>query len=668
MDEDEEDEEDDHFDAEEEEDDYDEVEPSLTVEQGGKGSHSVGASESTRDSKPWSKPKESTSEDKVADELPPHPPSAGSPSTALVPSIRPRHSLAFQLRETEQLNSLNALFSGIVNASSSATTSAALPSSAPRIIFVKDAHLMSSTWSNSSTWPKWFDALKTAVRSRRASGQPTTIVLGLGPSILEPLADVPPPTPAALPPGMEEMMPPSYLERQAERINNFVPYRAFEGTVQEATFEDLVKEKNPAAFEKDLWIKKRLETMAGGRWGALVPAFESTSKNGGSAGSSSTSPLQLLQSRLQSLGAGGGPGGGAVPFGLPGLSQAISKGNVAVLEVHGNGNPFMPSSDFKNLFSGRPQEGGGSNNNNSPKKTIWKMVGVFPRARTDEHRKEALLARVRQRLQINNLLLLMALSNGRGYFVDGLKKVQADLEKRLAEGESQSEEKGEKDVKKVETEQADEVLEHVLATSILPWDRVVKLAGDAVGVALSERFPQIWALHQATSLPSTSAAEDIPDGTPSTPSSDSQEPSSKPRSKSPFLTSQRLPVTWSQLVQVAKLEAETQTEYKRLIKDLNAGKSSSSSGSAGGKEGPVAEEKEKEEEPDQVVEDLKKDQTLNKYEKKVLSTIVDRRGLREGFDDVHLPEKTIDAIRSVVSLPLLFPEAFSTGSKAPPLL
>jgi hypothetical protein len=122
-----------------------------------------------------------------------------------------------------------------------------------------------------------------------------------------------------------------------------------------------------------------------------------------------------------------------------------------------------------------------------------------------------------------------------------------------------------------------------------------------------------------------------------------------------------VPVSWQQLVDAAKRDFAIRAHYLELVKPDEATdetESADSLVSKGGKPMP-----EKDDAPDPVVEALKKDSTLNKYEKKVLSTIVDRRRLREGFDDVHLPEKTIDAIRSVVSLPLLFPEAFSTGSQ-----
>ncbi|WOO78888.1 Protein MSP1 [Vanrija pseudolonga] len=65
---------------------------------------------------------------------------------------------------------------------------------------------------------------------------------------------------------------------------------------------------------------------------------------------------------------------------------------------------------------------------------------------------------------------------------------------------------------------------------------------------------------------------------------------------------------------------------------------------------------------DPVVEALKKSKDLGKHERRLLGCIVDQNQLaKASFDDVHLPFKTIDGIRTVISLPLLFPEAFQSG-------
>ena len=66
--------------------------------------------------------------------------------------------------------------------------------------------------------------------------------------------------------------------------------------------------------------------------------------------------------------------------------------------------------------------------------------------------------------------------------------------------------------------------------------------------------------------------------------------------------------------------------------------------------------------PDAVVTALRKSSDLNKYEKRLLPCIVDAHKLATtDFSRVHLPSTTIDAIRTMVSLPLLYPDAFRTG-------
>lgn len=65
---------------------------------------------------------------------------------------------------------------------------------------------------------------------------------------------------------------------------------------------------------------------------------------------------------------------------------------------------------------------------------------------------------------------------------------------------------------------------------------------------------------------------------------------------------------------------------------------------------------------DNVVERIKKAKDLSSHERRLLSCIVDTSKLSATtFEDVHLPYKTIDAIRTLISLPLLFPEAFQGG-------
>jgi hypothetical protein len=65
---------------------------------------------------------------------------------------------------------------------------------------------------------------------------------------------------------------------------------------------------------------------------------------------------------------------------------------------------------------------------------------------------------------------------------------------------------------------------------------------------------------------------------------------------------------------------------------------------------------------DLVVEELLRSKTLSQHERRLLPCIVDPTKVSSTtFKDVHLPEKTIDTIRSIISLPLLFPDAFRSG-------
>ncbi|KIO28158.1 hypothetical protein M407DRAFT_231109 [Tulasnella calospora MUT 4182] len=64
---------------------------------------------------------------------------------------------------------------------------------------------------------------------------------------------------------------------------------------------------------------------------------------------------------------------------------------------------------------------------------------------------------------------------------------------------------------------------------------------------------------------------------------------------------------------------------------------------------------------DEVIERVKSDPSLDTHEKRLLSCIVDTTTVPTTFANVHLPVKTVDAIRTMVSLPLLYPKAFSEG-------
>ncbi|KIP09632.1 hypothetical protein PHLGIDRAFT_102653 [Phlebiopsis gigantea 11061_1 CR5-6] len=68
-----------------------------------------------------------------------------------------------------------------------------------------------------------------------------------------------------------------------------------------------------------------------------------------------------------------------------------------------------------------------------------------------------------------------------------------------------------------------------------------------------------------------------------------------------------------------------------------------------------------EEQTDEVIERLKRDPDLEQHEQRLLGCIVDTASISTTFNHVHLPERTIDSVRTIVSLPLLHPAAFQHG-------
>ncbi|KIM55869.1 hypothetical protein SCLCIDRAFT_133797 [Scleroderma citrinum Foug A] len=64
---------------------------------------------------------------------------------------------------------------------------------------------------------------------------------------------------------------------------------------------------------------------------------------------------------------------------------------------------------------------------------------------------------------------------------------------------------------------------------------------------------------------------------------------------------------------------------------------------------------------DEVVEAVKQDKDLDPHEERLLGCIVDPASLSTTFAQVHLPQHTIDSVRTLVSLPLLYPAAFQMG-------
>lgn len=74
---------------------------------------------------------------------------------------------------------------------------------------------------------------------------------------------------------------------------------------------------------------------------------------------------------------------------------------------------------------------------------------------------------------------------------------------------------------------------------------------------------------------------------------------------------------------------------------------------------PKARPAETESGRERLISSLRK--TSNSHEKKLLNGVVDAKSIRTTFSDVHVPPETIDALKTLTSLSLVRPEAFTYG-------
>ena len=117
-------------------------------------------------------------------------------------------------------------------------------------------------------------------------------------------------------------------------------------------------------------------------------------------------------------------------------------------------------------------------------------------------------------------------------------------------------------------------------------------------------------------------------------------------------------VKWDDIMTAWQAEQDETTKMKRQIKRHLPRRTTSATPVEDGPDQPLRTGSK----TDTVVERVKKTKDLSSHERRLLSCIVDTTKLSATtFEDVHLPYKTIDAIRTLISLPLLFPEAFQGG-------
>ena len=121
-----------------------------------------------------------------------------------------------------------------------------------------------------------------------------------------------------------------------------------------------------------------------------------------------------------------------------------------------------------------------------------------------------------------------------------------------------------------------------------------------------------------------------------------------------------LALSWSDIISAAEDESELSTMFKRHISSFSATKPTTSRSQAQ-TIGVLTPSKAKES-TSSVIASVKSASDLSTYERRLLPCIIDSTRLSTGtFDNVHLPVQTIDTIRTLVTLPLLYPDAFRSG-------
>jgi SpoVK/Ycf46/Vps4 family AAA+-type ATPase len=129
-------------------------------------------------------------------------------------------------------------------------------------------------------------------------------------------------------------------------------------------------------------------------------------------------------------------------------------------------------------------------------------------------------------------------------------------------------------------------------------------------------------------------------------------------------------VPWTAVVQSWVQERDSRNDRKAFLTAFRTIKPPISrhrkSQSLKGAEAATAEEEDEAEEMHEdndiptLIESLKQS-NLDPHEERLLTCIVNPATMPTTFAQVHLPEATIDSIRTIVSLPLLHPSAFRHG-------
>ncbi|CAE6426669.1 unnamed protein product [Rhizoctonia solani] len=518
---------------------------------------------------------------------------------------------------------LKNFFESIINAPVPSTGSTGTQPR-PRIIYLRDFSLLAPSAST------WYPALLSAIRSRRQGHllrpsnplpHPTTLILGASPSSVPSFPSSPSPSPTSHASGIMNIL-------MGQRPRAMLPQYSS-------------REPGPNQDEREIRLRERLKRWS--RSGSVLdnlPAF--TSQRTASSGSTG----------------------------------------------------FMSANGFTSLFGAHPSSvrdqaseggsGGGVSVGTGSKSGYFRACGVVPAARDEARERNVRRAR---RLEVNTLVARMAMGAVGGKIVGSMVTLpKPSKSKKEADETDKDKEKPELPVDKMADDWsrklldwtsarrlADRALAHSILSSLSPSEPIVldetapiheAAAAEEMGSGNTSvaggiplATPVSWEAVRAawdtlrlslgygekttesavvTPAPdSTTTTTPAPSATPassSTTTSATPAPTPPSAPKWSGIGSPREPVPWIDAVLAPPV----------IIL-----------GTDGKPPEPGRE--------DDLVERVKNDPDLEPHEDRLLGCIVNPAELQTTFAQVHLPDATIDSVRTLVSLPLLYPAAFRSG-------
>lgn len=120
------------------------------------------------------------------------------------------------------------------------------------------------------------------------------------------------------------------------------------------------------------------------------------------------------------------------------------------------------------------------------------------------------------------------------------------------------------------------------------------------------------------------------------------------------------PVPWTAIAQSWSLVRNSRLTRKNILSTFTT-KPEKNQESVAAEEQTEEDQEEEEDDVEDLIETLKRDTTLDPHEQRLIGCIVNPNHMPTTFAQVHLPPATIDSIRTIVSLPLLHPLAFTHG-------